>query len=378
MSDLEKNILSFKKKLSERNILTEDDITELETHIIDKVGDLKENGLNEDDAFNKAVSDLGSIDEIAAEYSKVNLSANVKFMLLCFGYFTINLLLSTIYIISISVSYFIQNIKSAYDYKCTDPLESIYNGEPNYPVLCILLINVALILLMLYLIFKKNNNLLSMISDKILLIQSSKPVIKFAVSFLIVLTPILLSILISLMFNHLLNTMTFCVEQYKRNYMFVDFILLLSFIIRYMKSKASDSPSSYMILGYLLILIVNRFVPSLVLDISILVGQFNIICISLLFIAFFVITCYLLRRFIRNRILEKKPGIIPAALLVIFTIGSYFIYPHASYFDYTLYTPCMIRFGDLSILVGSFMNVAAAACLFSNHKLSFRRKGSIV
>lgn len=306
MSSLEKNISNFKKGLRKRNVFTEDDITELESHILDKVDDLKRSGLNDNDAFNQAVSDLGSINEIAAEYSKVNLSADVKFMLLCFGYFTINLLLSTIYIISISVSYFIQNIKSAYDYKCTDPLESIYNGEPNYPVLCILLINVALILLMLYLIFKKNNNLLSIISDKILLIQSSKPAIKFAVSFLIVLTPILLSILIALMFNHLLNTMTFCVEQYKRNYMFVDFILLLSFIIRYMKSKTSDSPSSYMILGYLLILIVSRFVPSLVLDISIIVGQFNILCISLLFIAFLVITCYLLRRLIKNRLLEKS------------------------------------------------------------------------
>jgi len=72
MFDLETQIRSWSDHLRVRGNLSENDISELESHLRDEVDDLKAAGLAVDEAFLISVKRLGNVDAIAHEFAKVN------------------------------------------------------------------------------------------------------------------------------------------------------------------------------------------------------------------------------------------------------------------------------------------------------------------
>ncbi|GFP74716.1 permease prefix domain 1-containing protein [Clostridium fungisolvens] len=92
MFQLEKSLMDWKKKLSASNSLTNSDIEELESHLLDEIDALKKKTLTEEEAFYVACSRIGSVDLLTSEYSIVN--SNFlwikKFLWLLSGYLIIS------------------------------------------------------------------------------------------------------------------------------------------------------------------------------------------------------------------------------------------------------------------------------------------------
>lgn len=72
MFDLEENITSWCDYLRSSGKLKEEDVLELETHLREQIDDLREQGLNEEEAFLISVKRLGNINMVSEEFSKIN------------------------------------------------------------------------------------------------------------------------------------------------------------------------------------------------------------------------------------------------------------------------------------------------------------------
>lgn len=81
MFDLEFNIRSWSDHLRSRGKLNGNDILELESHLRDEIDDLVKGGLSPDEAFIISVKRIGNINAISNEYSKINMTAFWKHLL---------------------------------------------------------------------------------------------------------------------------------------------------------------------------------------------------------------------------------------------------------------------------------------------------------
>lgn len=81
MFDLEYNICSWSDHLRSRGKLKENDILELESHLRDEIDDLTKAGLTPDEAFIISVKRVGNVNAISNEYSKLNMTAFWKHLL---------------------------------------------------------------------------------------------------------------------------------------------------------------------------------------------------------------------------------------------------------------------------------------------------------
>jgi len=70
--DITKTVRDWKFKLSTNSSITSDNINELESHLLDEITELQSIGLNEEEAFMVAQKRIGSLDNIAIEFSKIN------------------------------------------------------------------------------------------------------------------------------------------------------------------------------------------------------------------------------------------------------------------------------------------------------------------
>lgn len=70
--DLQRSVTDFVQRIRFTGGLTESDVSELETHLIDSVDGLTSSGLSEEEAFLIATRRLGPSDDISREYRKVN------------------------------------------------------------------------------------------------------------------------------------------------------------------------------------------------------------------------------------------------------------------------------------------------------------------
>jgi hypothetical protein len=72
MFDLNKNILGWKNTLKSNDSFTNENIDELEDHLIEQIENLKISGLNDEEAFWVAQKRIGSLKTFVQEYEKVN------------------------------------------------------------------------------------------------------------------------------------------------------------------------------------------------------------------------------------------------------------------------------------------------------------------
>lgn len=72
MHHLDQLIAAWKNSVARAGTLTSDDISELERHLRDSIGDLELRGLNQEEAFLVARRRIGDTSEVASEYEKVN------------------------------------------------------------------------------------------------------------------------------------------------------------------------------------------------------------------------------------------------------------------------------------------------------------------
>ena len=70
MFDLEKEIKKWKKSLHKHEVFEDGLIADIELHLRDTYAAQRESGLTEEEAFNKAVNQIGTAESIAAEYQK--------------------------------------------------------------------------------------------------------------------------------------------------------------------------------------------------------------------------------------------------------------------------------------------------------------------
>ena len=71
MFDLEHNVKSWGDYLRSKG-LSETDVVELESHLLDQIDDLVNSGLSQEEAFIISVKRLGNVNMISEEYSKIN------------------------------------------------------------------------------------------------------------------------------------------------------------------------------------------------------------------------------------------------------------------------------------------------------------------
>ena len=67
MFDLEKEIKRWRKGLLKSESMEDGYVEELESHLYDEIGRLKESGLTEEEAFKEAIENVGTPDSIGAE-----------------------------------------------------------------------------------------------------------------------------------------------------------------------------------------------------------------------------------------------------------------------------------------------------------------------
>lgn len=72
MFDLNKNILNWKNTLKSNDSFTNENIDELENHLIEQIENLKVSGLNDEESFWVAQKRIGSLKTLVPEYEKVN------------------------------------------------------------------------------------------------------------------------------------------------------------------------------------------------------------------------------------------------------------------------------------------------------------------
>jgi len=81
MFDLEQHVKSWGDYLRSKG-MSETDVIELESHLLDQVDDLAKNGLSTEEAFIISVKRLGNVNMISEEYSKINTENLWKHLLL--------------------------------------------------------------------------------------------------------------------------------------------------------------------------------------------------------------------------------------------------------------------------------------------------------
>lgn len=74
MFQLKKSLEDWKKNLNTSNALTESDIEELESHLLDEIDSLKLKNLTDEESFYVACSRIGSTDLLTNEFSKININ----------------------------------------------------------------------------------------------------------------------------------------------------------------------------------------------------------------------------------------------------------------------------------------------------------------
>ncbi len=72
MFDLNKRISDWKQSLSCHESFTKGNIEELESHLFDQITELKEAGLNDEEAYWVAQKRIGTIESLNSEYTKIN------------------------------------------------------------------------------------------------------------------------------------------------------------------------------------------------------------------------------------------------------------------------------------------------------------------
>jgi putative ABC transport system permease protein len=72
MFDMEKAIIQWKKTLRKNEALEDGTIVELESHLRDEIDSLIRSGISKEDAFDKAVAEIGKTDDIGTEFFKTH------------------------------------------------------------------------------------------------------------------------------------------------------------------------------------------------------------------------------------------------------------------------------------------------------------------
>ncbi|MGB5942143.1 MAG: permease prefix domain 1-containing protein [Leeuwenhoekiella sp.] len=70
--DLTQNVVNWKADLHSKENLTQENILELESHLLDEIESLKTKTLSEEEAFFVAIKRLGNSESLSQEYGKVN------------------------------------------------------------------------------------------------------------------------------------------------------------------------------------------------------------------------------------------------------------------------------------------------------------------
>jgi cation transport ATPase len=105
--DLNKKIEIWKSKLSQKSNMTQDNINELESHLLDEIHELKQLGLNTEESLIIAKKRIGNVEDLTTEFGKVNkgiyfrnrIIPYLKGVLLFFAFVTILDLMTNIIII---------------------------------------------------------------------------------------------------------------------------------------------------------------------------------------------------------------------------------------------------------------------------------------
>lgn len=92
MFQLDKSLEDWKGKLINSNTMTESDVDELESHLLDEIDELKGKNLTEEESFYVACSRIGSVNLLSSEFGKVNFNLIwlKKFLWLLSGYLLID------------------------------------------------------------------------------------------------------------------------------------------------------------------------------------------------------------------------------------------------------------------------------------------------
>ena len=120
MFNLDESIKDWRNDLNKNDVLSLDDLEELESHLMDEITVLKEKDLSEEEAFLVAKRRIGQNDIIEEEYKKVNHNKiwTNKLFYLFFGYICYHLILSLTNMISafIIILFSISTPKYAYSH----------------------------------------------------------------------------------------------------------------------------------------------------------------------------------------------------------------------------------------------------------------------
>ena len=76
MFELEKAIKEWKRRLRKNSGYEDGDIEELESHLLDEIEHLKEDGLSNEEAFLKAIEEMGELESVGSEFYKTRTKKN--------------------------------------------------------------------------------------------------------------------------------------------------------------------------------------------------------------------------------------------------------------------------------------------------------------
>lgn len=278
MFNLDKSIVLWKNEFYKNDSFTNDDIEELEGHLLDKIYALIKSGLSEEEAFIKAKDSIGTAEVLYDDFSIVNKMAIVskRIILGLFGYVFIVFLNNIIRSITISISSpFATTLDNRQlgEYNIVGMIIHLMSGNRANALngLSFVISSIFYIILIHFLVSNKFN-IINTISNKVNSIIQSKPYLAIPkiISVMILLT--LLIIGTPMAYTMVLNNInpneisSVYIGTNISRYMF-DFILVVIFIYTLYSKVRSNKNLYFTLCGYLTGNILIITIPIIVFNI---------------------------------------------------------------------------------------------------------------
>lgn len=306
MFNLESQMLIWKSEIEKIENLTNDDIEELKSHIIDKIDDLQNRGYTLEESFNISINKIGSNDLLSEEYKKVNnkLSAAKKITYGIIGFIGVNFIFQIANIIAIMISASFAN-KLLTSETINIPIvsqiivlvvgESFNNNLSVFTLIVSIILSVGVIYLILS---KKKNIIISFI--EIMEKVNKKKIYYFMLS---VIMPISMFFIPSIF---RVITMTGTNTSYLGNILiiinFVDvvslIVLTILFINEISKNNSSNRYKLTILSGYIVGVLILNILPSISTIALVSLGITSIIFLLLFYsaIALLIIYCIVMEK----------------------------------------------------------------------------------
>lgn len=373
MFNLESRISIWKSEFAKRGTLTNDDIDELESHILDTIDELENKGYALEEAFNMAIEKLGTDDLLSEEYEKVNarLSLFQKVTYGIIGFIGLNFIFRITEIIMLMIgSLFADKIMALKPINIPIISNIVRSQVPYYNTnlfVFILIITIILNIVSLGIILSNKKSIISAFIEGV----ERKKDNKIYYSILLLAIPIMMYLLPNIIEVILINNINCSFDILSiMNFTYIpmNIVILIGFVIEVSKNARDNKYKLTILSGYLGVNVLFMILPRLyILSMEKLLGM-GIITTLVTYLAIIIVAAYL---FINSKsrknmkgfsLSSKKRFIIGLVILVALVSCEFIMVKIAVSMDVSLYGEICYVVNLLQVIA---IHIIPCACYLS-------------